>query len=194
MTPTGERVETALAKLDAAEKHDGIQPGTYLWAWAEAQRDLVRALYGLETRREEVDQGTVTATKALLETSAETVRQQVEAMKLEARKIDRYIEQSKITLGKQTDETIQSLADKFTDKMRDVMVVRARAWSRTSYLQTAGALAVVGFLMFGGGYWAAASRPGNGAPSDFIQQCFSSLRRDPTTRRVFCDVEIATRR
>ena len=68
---------------------------------------------------------------------------------------------------------------------------RARAWSRTRYLQTAGALSFAGFLLLGGGYWAGASRPGNGAPHDFLQQCATSLRQDTTTGRTFCAVEIA---
>ncbi len=86
-----------------------------------------------------------------------------------------------------------ALVDGFTVKANDAMVIRARAWSRTRYLQTAGALAFAGFLLLGGGYWAGASRPGNGAPHDFIQQCASSLRRDQTTGRTFCAVEISGR-
>jgi len=74
-----------------------------------------------------------------------------------------------------------------------VLVIRARAWSRTRYLQTAGALAFAGFLVLAGGYWAGASRPGNGAPHDFLQQCASSLRHDPATRRTFCAVEVLNR-
>jgi len=187
------RVGTAIDLLDAAGHEEGITPDTYLGAWAVAQRDLVQALYALEQAREAQSQDVLATAKATVEASAETMRLQVEAMQLELRKIDRHIEQSKITLGKRTDETVQALMDIFTDKVRDVLVARARAWSQTRYLQTAGGLAFAGFLLLAGGYWAGASRPGNGAPHDFLQQCASSLRRDPATGRTFCAVEVLTR-
>ena len=193
MTPQVSRVETALGRLDAAAKNDGIEPGTYLWGWHVASRDLVEALYGLEQTREVQSQNVLTKTEAIVQASAVTARLQVEAMQLELRKIDRYIEQARITLGEKESETVQALVDGFTAKANDAMVIRARAWSRTRYLQTAGALAFAGFLLLGGGYWAAASRPGNGAPRDFIQQCASSLRRDATTGRTFCAVEVPGR-
>ncbi len=187
------RVGTAIDLLDAAGHEEGITPDTYLGAWAVAQRDLVQALYALEQTREAQSQDVLVKAKASVEAGAETMRLQVEAMQLELRKIDRHIEQSKITLGKRTDETVQALMDIFTDKVRDVLVARARAWSQTRYLQTAGGLAFAGFLLLAGGYWAGASRPGNGAPHDFLQQCASSLRRDPATGRTFCAVEVLTR-
>lgn len=191
MTPEVSRVETALAQLDAAAKSDGIEPGTYLGGWVVAQRDLVEALYGLEQRREAHTEGHLAAAKATADAGAETMRLQVEAMKLELRKIDRFIEQAKISLGEKESATVNALVDSFTDKARDVMVVRARAWSRTRYLQTAGALAFAGFLLLGGGYWAAAiSQPGNGAPRDFLQQCARSIHRDGATGRTFCAVEL----
>ena len=187
------RVGTAIDLLDAAGHEEGITPDTYLGAWAVAQRDLVQALYALEQTREVQSQDVLAKAKAAAEAGAETMRLQVEAMQIELRKIDRHIEQSKITLGKQTDETVKGLMDIFTDKARDVLVARARAWSQTRYLQTAGGLAFAGFLLLGGGYWAGASRPGNGAPHDFLQQCASSLRRDAATGRTFCAVEVLTR-
>ncbi len=193
MMPEGSRVETALAHLDAAAKNDGIEPGTYLGGWVAVQRDLVEALYALEQDRAEQMQGTLAITKATTEAGAETMRLQVEAMQLELRKIDRFIEQAKISLGQKESDTVQALVDSFTDKARDVLVIRARAWSRTRYLQTAGGLAFVGFLLLAGGYWAGASLPGNGAPRDFIPQCASTLRRDPTTGRTFCAVEVLNR-
>ncbi len=193
MMPEGSRVETALAHLDAAAKNDGIEPGTYLGGWVAVQRDLVEALYALEQNRAEQMQGMLAMTKATAEANAETMRLQVEAMQLELRKIDRFIEQAKISLGEKESATVKALVDSFTDKARDVLVIRARAWSRTRYLQTAGALAFAGFLLLGAGYWAAASQPGNGAPRDFIQQCASTLRRDPTTGRTFCAVEVLNR-
>lgn len=193
MTPEESRVEFALARLDIAAQNDGIEPGTYLGGWTDALRDLAEAMYGVEQKREARMEGHLATAKAAAEAGAETMRLQVEAMQVELRKIDRHIEQSKITLGKQTDETVKGLMDIFTDKARDVLVARARAWSRTRYLQTAGALAFAGFLLLGAGYWAGASRPGNGAPHDFLQQCASSLRRDVATGRTFCGVEILTR-
>ena len=193
MTPEESRVEFALARLDIAAQNDGIEPGTYLGGWTDALRDLAEAMYGVEQKREARMEGHLATAKAAAEAGAETMRLQVEAMQVELRKIDRHIEQSKITLGKQTDETVKGLMDIFTDKARDVLVARARAWSQTRYLQTAGGLAFAGFLLLGGGYWAGASRPGNGAPHDFIQQCASSLRRDPATGRTFCAVEVPGR-
>ena len=187
------RVRTAIDLLDAAAHEEGITPDTYLGAWAVVQRDLVQALYALELTREVQSEDVLAKAKAVTEASAETMRLQVEAMQIELRKIDRHIEQSKITLGTQMDKTVQALMDTFTDKARDVLVARARAWSRTCYLQTAGGLAFAGFLLLGGSYWAGASRPGNGAPHDFIQQCASSLRRDATTGRTFCAVEVVAR-
>ena len=193
MTPESARVEVALARLDAAAKNDGIEPGTYLGGWVEAQRDLVETLLGLEHRREVQTEEVITRAKAAAEAGAETMRLQVEAMQTELRKIDRFIEQAKISLGEKESTTVQALVDGFTEKANEVMVVRARAWSRTRYLQTAGGLAFAGFLLLGAGYWAGASRPGNGAPHDFLQQCASSLRRDVATGRTFCGVEILTR-
>lgn len=193
MTPEESRVEFALARLDIAAQNDGIEPGTYLGGWTDALRDLAEAMYGVEQKREARMEGHLATAKAAAEAGAETMRLQVEAMQVELRKIDRHIEQSKITLGKQTDETVKGLMDIFTDKARDVLVARARAWSQTRYLQTAGGLAFAGFLLLGAGYWAGASRPGNGAPHDFLQQCASSLRRDAATGRTFCAVEVLTR-
>jgi len=193
MTPEGSRVEIALARLDAAAQNDGIEPGTYLGGWVAANRELLEAMFGLEQRRETQLQDVLTTAKAVAQAGAETMRHQAEAMQIELRKIDRHIEQSKVTLGKQTDETVKALMDIFTDKVRDVLVARARAWSQTRYLQTAGALAFAGFLLLGAGYWAGASRPGNGAPRDFLQQCASSLRRDPATGRTFCGIEVLAR-
>ena len=193
MTPEESRVEFALARLDIAAQNDGIEPGTYLGGWTDALRDLAEAMYGVEQKREARMEGHLATAKAAAEAGAETMRLQVEAMQVELRKIDRHIEQSKITLGKQTDETVKGLMDIFTDKARDVLVARARAWSQTRYLQTAGGLAFAGFLLLGAGYWAGASRPGNGAPQDFLQQCASSLRRDAATGRTFCAVEVLTR-
>lgn len=187
------RVRTAIDLLDAAAHEEGITPDTYLGAWAVVQRDLVQALYALELTREVQSEDVLAKAKAVTEASAETMRLQVEAMQIELRKIDRHIEQSKITLGRHTDETVKALMDIFTDKVRDVLVARARAWSQTRYLQTAGGLAFAGFLLLGAGYWAGASRPGNGAPHDFLQQCASSLRRDATMGRTFCAVEVPTR-
>lgn len=186
------RVRTAIDLLDVAAHEEGITPDTYLGAWAVAQRDLVQALYALEQNREAQSQDVLAKAKAVTEAGAETLRLQVEAMQVELRKIDRHIEQSKITLGKQTDETVKGLIDVFTDKARDVLVARARAWSQTRYLQTAGALSFAGFLILAGGYWAGASRPGNGAPHDFLQQCANTVRRDPATGRTFCAVEMST--
>lgn len=187
------RVGTAIDLLDAAEREEGITPDTYLGAWAVAQRDLVRALYALEQNREAQSQDVLAKAKATMEAGAETMRLQVEAMQLELRKIDRFIEQARISLGEKESETVKALVDGFTEKANEGMVARARAWSRTRYLQTAGGLAFAGFLVLAGGYWAGASRPGNGAPHDFLQQCASSLRRDPVTGRTFCAVEVLTR-
>ncbi len=187
------RVGTAIDLLDAAGHEEGITPDTYLGAWAVAQRDLVQALYALEQNREAQSQDVLAKAKAVTEAGAETMRLQVEAMQIELRKIDRHIEQSKVTLGTETDKTVKALMDIFTDKARDVLVSRARAWSRTRYLQTAGGLAFAGFLILAGGYWAGASRPGNGAPPDFLQQCATSLHRDPATGRMFCAVEVPGR-
>ena len=187
------RVGTALARLDAAAQSEGIEPGSYLGGWAAAQRELVEALYALEQNRAAQTQDVLTTAKAAAEANAETMRLQVEAMQIELRKIDRFIDQAKISLGQKESDTVQALVDGFTAKANEVMVARARAWSRTRYLQTAGALAFAGFLLLGGGYWAGASRPGNGAPPDFLQQCASSLRRDATTGRTFCAVEMPVR-
>ena len=187
------RVGTAIDLLDAAGHEEGITPDTYLGAWAVAQRDLVQALYTLEQNREAQSQDVLAKVKAVVEAGAETMRLQVEAMQLELRKIDRFIEQARISLGEKESTTVQALVDGFTEKANEVMVARARAWSQTRYLQTAGGLAFAGFLLLGGGYWAGASRPGNGAPHDFLQQCASSLRRDATTGRTFCAVEVLTR-
>lgn len=187
------RVGTALARLDAAAQSEGIEPGSYLGGWAAAQRELVEALYALEQNRAVQMQDVLAAAKTAAEAGAETMRQQVEAMHLELRKIDRFIEQAKISLGEKESATVAALVDGFTDKAQDVLVIRAKAWSRTRYLQTAGALAGAGLLLLVGGYWAGASRPGNGAPHDFLQQCASSLRRDPATGRTFCAVEVLIR-
>lgn len=187
------RVRTAIDLLDTAGHEEGITPGSYLGAWAIAQRDLIEALYGLEQTREAQSQDVLTMAKATVEASAEATRLQVEAMHLEMRKIDRFIEQAKISLGEKESATVKALVDSFTDKARDVLVIRARAWSRTRYLQTAGALAGAGLFLLAGGYWAGASRPGNGAPPDFLQQCASSLRRDAVTGRTFCAVEMLVR-
>ncbi len=187
------RADTALARLDAAAQSEGIEPGSYLGGWAAAQRDLVEALFALEHNRAEQMQGMLAMTKATTEAGTETMRLQVEAMQLELRKIDRFIEQAKISLGEKESATVKALVDGFTEKANEVMVARARAWSQTRYLQTAGGLALVGFLLLGTGYWAGASRPGNGAPRDFLQQCASSLRRDPTTGRTFCGIEVLAR-
>lgn len=192
-TPEVSRVGTALARLDSAAQSERIEPGSYLGSWAAAQRDLVEALYGLEQTREVQSQDVLAKVKATAEAGAETARLQVEAMQLELRKIDRFIEQAKISLGEKESATVQALVDGFTEKAHEVMMVRARAWSQTRYLQTAGALAFAGFLLLGGGYWAGVSRPGNGAPHDFVQQCASSLRRDPATGRTFCAVEVPGR-
>jgi len=193
MTPEVSRVGTALARLDSAAQSEGIEPGSYLGGWAAAQRELVEAMYGLEQKREAQLQDVLTTAKATTVAGAETARLQVEAMQLELRKIDRFIEQARISLGEKESATVQALVDGFTEKAHEVMVIRARAWSQTRYLQTAGALAFAGFLLLGAGYWAGASRPGNGAPHDFIQQCASSLRRDTTTGRTFCAVEVSSR-
>lgn len=187
------RVGAALARLDLAAQNERIEPGSYLGSWVAAQRDLVEALYGLEQNREAQSHDVLAKAKAVVEAGAETMRLQVEAMQIELRKIDRFIEQAKISLGENESATVQALVDSFTDKARDVLVIRARAWSRTRYLQTAGGLAFAGFLLLGAGYWAAASRPGTGAPSDFLQQCASSLRRDPASGRTFCAVEVPGR-
>lgn len=109
------RVGTAIDLLDAAGHEEGITPDTYLGAWAVAQRDLVQALYALEQTREVQLQDVLAKAKAAAEAGAETMRLQVEAMQIELRKIDRHIEQSKITLGKRTDETVQALMDIFTE-------------------------------------------------------------------------------
>ena len=193
MTPEVSRVGAALARLDSAAQSEGIEPGSYLGGWVAAQRDLVEAMYGLEQKREAQLQDVLATAKTAAEAGAATVRLQVEAMQLELRKIDRFIEQAKISLGEKESATVQALVDGFTEKAHEVMVIRARAWSRTRYLQTAGALVVAGFLLLGSGYWAGASRPGNGAPHDFIQQCARSLRRDPATERTFCAVEVPGR-
>jgi hypothetical protein len=193
MTPEVSRVGAALARLDSAAQSEGIEPGSYLGGWAAAQRELVEAMYGLEQKREAQLQDVLTTAKATTVAGAETARLQVEAMQLELRKIDRFIEQARISLGEKESATVQALVDGFTEKAHEVMVIRARAWSQTRYLQTAGALAFAGFLLLGAGYWAGASRPGNGAPHDFIQQCASSLRRDTTTGRTFCAVEVSSR-
>ena len=187
------RVGTAIDLLDAAGHEEGITPDTYLGAWAVAQRDLVQALYTLEQNREAQSQDVLAKVKAVVEAGAETMRLQVDAMQLELRKIDRFIEQARISLGEKESTTVQALVDGFTEKANEVMVARARAWSQTRYLQTAGGLAFAGFLLLGGGYWAGASRPGNGAPHDFLQQCASSLRRDAATGRTFCALEVLTR-
>ena len=193
MTPEESRVEFALARLDIAAQNDGIEPGTYLGGWTDALRDLAEAMYGVEQKREARMEGHLATAKAAAEAGAETMRLQVETMQVELRKIDRFIEQARISLGEKESTTVQALVDGFTEKANEVMVARARAWSRTRYLQTAGALAFAGFLVLGGGYWAGASRPGNGAPHDFLQQYASSLRRDATTGRTFCGIEIQTR-
>ena len=193
MTPEVSRVGAALARLDSAAQSEGIEPGSYLGGWAAAQRELVEAMYGLEQKREAQLQDVLTTAKATAVVGAETARLQVDAMQLELRKIDRFIEQAKISLGEKESATVQALVDGFTEKAHEVMVIRARAWSQTRYLQAAGALAFAGFLLLGAGYWAGASRPGNGAPHDFLQQCASSLRRDLATGRTFCAVEVPGR-
>lgn len=187
------RLRTALDRLDVAAHEEGITPDTILGAWHAASRDLFEALYRMELTGEVRSKEVLAKVKATAEANAETARLQVEAMQLELRKIDRFIEQARISLGEKESATVQALVDGFTVKANDAMVIRARAWSRTRYLQTAGALAFAGFLLLGAGYWAAASRPGNGAPHDFVQQCASSLRRDPATGRTFCAVEVPGR-
>ncbi len=136
------RADTALARLDAAAQSEGIEPGSYLGGWAAAQRDLVEALFALEHNRAEQMQGMLAMTKATTEAGTETMRLQVEAMQLELRKIDRFIEQAKISLGEKESATVKALVDGFTEKANEVMVARARAWSQTRYLQTAGGLAL----------------------------------------------------
>lgn len=120
MIPESGRVETALARLDTAAKNDGIEPGTYLGGWADAQRDLVEALLGLEHRREAQLQDVLTTAKTATEAGAETMRLQVEAMQLELRKFDRFIEQAKISLGEKESATVQALVDGFTEKANEV--------------------------------------------------------------------------
>ncbi len=71
----------------------------------------------------------LTMTKAAAEADTETMRLQVEAMQLELRKIDRFIEQAKISLGEKESATVKALVDSFTEKAHDVLVIRARAWS-----------------------------------------------------------------
>ena len=188
------RVRIAIDRLDAAGQEEGITPDTYLGAWAVAQRDLLEAQYAYEQTREMQMLDMTGAAKATAEANAEAMRHQAEAMQVELRKIDRFIEQARISLGQKESDTVQALVDGIAAKADEVMVSRARAWSRTRYLQTAGALAFAGFLLLGGGYWAGASRPGNGAPSDFLQQCVGTLRRDAVTGRTFCAVEMPSQR
>ena len=187
------RLRTALDRLDAAAHNEGITPDTILGAWHASTLELFEALYRLELTSEVRSEEVLTTAKAAAEAGAQTARLQVEAMQLELREIDRFIDQARISLGEKESATVQTLVDGFTEKAREVMTVRARAWSRTRYLQTAGALSFVGFLMFGGGYWTAARLPSNGAPHDFVQQCASSLRRDTSTGRTFCAVEVPGR-
>ncbi len=187
------RVRIAIDRLDAAGQEEGITPDTYLGAWAAAMRDLLEAQYAYEQARETQMLDMASAAKATAEANAEAMRLQVEAMNIERRKLDRFVEQAQISLGEKESATVKALVDSFTDKARDVMVVRARVWSQTRYLQTAGALVVVGFLLLGAGCWAGAILVGNGAPSNFLQQCAGSLRRDPATGQAFCAVQVQNR-
>ena len=114
--PEVSRVGTALARLDLAAQNERIEPGSYLGGWVAAQRDLVEALYGLEQNREAQSHDVLAKAKAVVEAGAETMRFQVEAMQIELRKIDRFIEQAKISLGEKESATVQALVDSFTDK------------------------------------------------------------------------------
>jgi len=124
-----------------AEMDEGITPDTCLGAWAAAQQDLLKALYAYEQAREAQMEDMLGTAKATAEAGAETMRLQVEAMHLERRKVDRFIEQAQISLGEKESTTVKALVDGFTEKAHEVMVARARVWSQTRYLQTAGALA-----------------------------------------------------
>lgn len=193
MTPEIERVRVALAGLDMAAKAEGIEPDSYLGQWTATQRELVQALYGLEAVRASQLQRLVDHSGDVVAKAERAVAEAAKAAQMEIRKIDRALEQARITLGEKESETVQALVDAFATRMHDFQVIRAKAWSQTRYLQTAAVLAAAGLLLVLASVWMGRTVLGNGAPSDFLAQCVASLQRDQATGKTFCAVQVSQR-
>ena len=69
-------------------------------------------------------------------------------------------------------------------------MIKAKAYSRTSYLRTTAAFAGVALALLAagaaGGGWLSAGR----APADMWEQCLRTARKDPNTGDVYCAMRV----
>lgn len=189
------RVQAALARLDAAAAAERIEPDSYLGTLVGALREVVEALNAQMGPHSVRLQALVGEAKAAADASLAVVKEEVEALRVERAKIERFIEAARVQLGEKETQTVAALVDGVADKLQGATVIRAKAYSRTSYLRTSAAFAGAALALLAAGAMGGASlsvgRPP--APSDLWEQCLRTARKDPTTGDVYCAMRLSRR-
>ena len=193
--PDVARVQAALARLDTATVAERIEPDSYLGSLVGALREVVEVLNAQMGPHAAQLRALVGEAKAAADASLAVVKEEVEALRVERAKIERFIEAARVQLGEKETQTVAALVDGVADKLQGATVIKAKAYSRTSYLRTTAAFAGAALALLAAGAAAGASlsvgRPP--PPSDMWEQCLRTARKDPSTGDVYCAVRVPRR-
>ena len=193
--PDVARVQAALARLDTATVAERIEPDSYLGTLVGALRELVEALNAQMGPHAAQLRALVGEAKAAADASLAVVKEEAEALRVERARIERFIESARVQLGEKETQTVAALVDGVADKLQGATVIKAKAYSRTSYLRTSAAFAGAALALLAAGAAAGASLSGGrpSAPSDLWEQCLRTARKDPSTGDVYCAMRLPRR-
>ena len=179
---TAEDLRAAAEDMEQAAWREGIDPSGPLGVWVTALR---RALVGMADISERSSQRVVATIAATQKVVDAEIAQLHEANRRAAQAINEATaarSRAEVEAEKLTLKTIQDLAPKILEEIRDAVVIRERRYNRKVEWRRAGLVAVAVLGMFLGGYsWRGWQDGGNA--SEALVRCLRQPYQAPNGDR-----------
>jgi hypothetical protein len=180
----GAVLEAALAEMDLAARAAGVEPDETLGVWIRSVRSAMACNIGCMERIE-------TRLGAHVAAFAEAAKEDRVAMKkatdhciAETLRLEATYDTMQIRADHLMTQTIESMADRFADKMRERTVIVEKRHNRWVLWRTGALIAGVLLSVLGGGVaWRAYL---DRAATEMLERCATTVMQDRTTGQFYC--------
>ena len=177
MSDKPERLLIASDKLADAARREGIEPGSPLWVWVEAQQHALTAIYEWQSQW-----------SAAAAAEIDQLRTALAVAETQRRRVDAEVRRMEVSQRDLETKTVASLTKAVAEKLKDVLVIRERRWNRRDRnISWFGAAAFAVVLIIGGYTWRGVQ---DRDATTALRQCYDALMQDKATGRLFCQLDL----
>ena len=183
MSDKPERLLIASDKLAEAARREGIEPGSPLWVWVEAQQHVLAAIYEWQTNW-----------SAAVDTEIDQLRTALAVADTQRRRVDAEVRRMEVQQKDLETKTVASLTKAVAEKLKDALVIRERRWNRRDRHISWGAAAAAALVILLGGYtWRGVQdRFTYATAAEAWARCQDTAFMDKASGRPFCQIELTS--